>query len=323
MPVVACPVSNCNYKTEDVEVSLAVALLNLHNNEHLMRATDQQSENKQKPPKMERPRIGKESSEETWNMFLTRWRLFTRATKMTAEETVQQLFACCEEDLGDDILRGHPNSVSGTVDGLLEIIKRLGVIPVAISVRRSELISTKQDHGEGIRSYVAKLRGKAATCAYTMDCRSDTCNHVINFTDIILKDVLVAGLSDDDIKKDVLGWADLDGKTVEETINFIEAKEMAREALSKYTVTAALSTYKAKPKEYKIMQEKVSCKECNKLTEKFVWSKRVGKMVECTQCYNCWRRLSKNSKRPKEERKPNKQDEANTIIVGAMEMQRR
>ena len=107
---------------------------------------------------------------------------------MTSEETVQQLFACCDEDLGDDILRGHPSAVSGSVEQLLDVIKKLAVLPVAISVRRSELINTKQEHGEGIRSYLAKLRGKAATCSYTMACPSTNCNQSISYS--FLKHIL-------------------------------------------------------------------------------------------------------------------------------------
>ena len=155
MVVIECPVTGCDYKTPDYEVSLVIPLLNLHNNEHVRNTSiEVQSGNKQKPPKIERPKIGKESSEETWNVFRTRWTMFERGTEMTQEETIQQLFNCCDMDLGDEILRGHPNSVSGTVNGLMEVIKKLAVLPVALSVRRAELISTKQDHGEGIHSFV-------------------------------------------------------------------------------------------------------------------------------------------------------------------------
>ena len=55
-----------------------------------------------------------------------------------------------------------------------------------------------------------------------------------DFTDIIVKDVLVAGLVDEDIKKDVLGWSELDTKDVNETVAFIESKEMARDALNQH-----------------------------------------------------------------------------------------
>ena len=35
-------------------------------------------------------------------------------------------------------------------------------------------------------------------------------------------------LTDEDIRKEVLGWRSLDGKDVNQTIGFIEAKELAR-----------------------------------------------------------------------------------------------
>ena len=87
----------------------------------------------------------------------------------------QTLFQCCEEELGDDILRSHPNATNGSEQELLNIVKKLAVTPVAVSVRRSELLSTKQDHGENIRSFHARINGKAATCAYSVNCSSETC----------------------------------------------------------------------------------------------------------------------------------------------------
>ena len=290
MVVIACPVTGCNYETPDVEASVVASLLNLHNNEHLRNGSpgETRSAKKQKPPKLERPKIGKESSEENWNIFCTRWTMFVRDTEMTTEETLHQLFNCCDDELGDEILRGYPNAISGTERELLDVIKKLAVFPVAISVRRSELISTRQDHGEGIRSFVAKLKGKAATCAYTANCTSSTCEQIINFTDVIVKDVIVAGLVDDDIKKDVLGWADLDIKSVDETVNFIEAKEKARDALAKHTtINAALSTHRSSNKTSgKESPEKIACEDCDALTEKYVWSKKSKKMVDCVTVYH-------------------------------------
>ena len=55
-----------------------------------------------------------------------------------------------------------------------------------------------------------------------------------DYTDTIVKDVLVAGLADKCIKNEVLGWSNLDTKTVNETITFIESKEMV---FSVYSLT--------------------------------------------------------------------------------------
>ena len=180
---------------------------------------------------MIRPKISTGSSEETWNTFNTRWTMFKRGIALTAINTVQQLFQCCDDDLGDAILRGNPTAAEGTESQLLAAIKQMAVIPIAVSVRRAELLATKQDHGENVRAFYAKVRGKVNTCSYSITCSSDICNQVIDFTDIMVEDVVVAGLADEETKKEVLGWSDLDNNLAG-TVTFIEAKEMARDALA-------------------------------------------------------------------------------------------
>ena len=275
MPVIDCPIDGCNYNTGDVEANIAVALLTIHNNVHVAG----NSATKQRPPKLDRPSIGKESSEEVWNTFKTRWQMFKRGTHLSADDTVQQLFQCCEEDLGDAILKSYATAVSGTEQQLLEAIKQLAVIPVAISVKRTELLSLQQDRGENGRSFMARLKGKATTCAYSLTCPRQGCDQVIDFTDVMVKDVLVSGLCDDDIKKEVLGWAELDNKNVNETVAFIEAKEMACDALVPQISTAAMSSYKRGTRSNVGPQkEKISCNSCQQEMNKFVWSKHKKTM---------------------------------------------
>ena len=131
-------------------------------------------------------------------------------TSLSENEIIQHLFECCEEDLGIwedlDILKCHPSSVRETEEHLLSLIKRMAVIPAAVSVKRSDLLSTKQDHGENARSFFARIN--------------------VDFTEIIVKDVLISGFADVDIKNEILGCPELDNKSVQETVTFIEAKEM-------------------------------------------------------------------------------------------------
>ena len=74
-----------------------------------------------------------------------------------------------------------------------------------------------------------------------MNCPGADCNLQVDFTDEIVKGVLVSGLSDDDIRKEVLGWSELDTKTVKETVTFIESTEMARDALTKQIQTSGIT----------------------------------------------------------------------------------
>ena len=320
MPAIQCPIEGCQYETEDVEASIAAALILVHGNIHKNESFSSTCK-RQKPPKLDRPHIGLDASEETWNSFITRWKMFTESSELTPQETVRQLFHCCEEDLGDKVLKGHPDAVSGDAQQLLEVIKKLAVVPVAVSVRRAELLSTRQDHGENIRSYVAKLQGKAATCNYSMVCSKSDCTQINNFTDTIVKDVVVAGLVDDEIKKEVLGWADLDDKNIEETVNFIEGKEMARDALMKQTVNAGISTYKSRIKggNSQTQTDKISCKDCGDQTEKFVWSKKQGRKVESSLCITCWKKSrSKRGKTRNNYVDKKDKDEVNALFVGAI-----
>ena len=55
---------------------------------------------------------------------------------------------------------------------------------------------------------------------------------------------MVTGLADEDIRKKALGWGSLDEKDVNETISFIQAKEMARDAMTQPAITASVSSYK-------------------------------------------------------------------------------
>ena len=219
MPFIRCPLTTCEYQTDDVEASVAAVLLTIHNNVHTA-APDSNNARvvRQRAPQIERPKIGRGSSEESWNSFTTRWTLFKRGTELSNAETVQHLFQCCDDDLGDAVLKSSPDAVNGTENNLLAAIKQLAVVPVAISVRRAELLTTRQDHGETAQAIFAKLKGKAATCSYSVTCSSNTCNQITDFTDSIVKDVFVAGLVDEEIKRDVLGWAELDTKDINSTV---------------------------------------------------------------------------------------------------------
>lgn len=315
MPVIQCPIAECPYRTEDVDAAIAAALLVIHNNVHVSAPTNANAATRQRAPKIERPKLSAGSSEETWNTFITRWSMFKRSTALAAAESVQQLFHCCDEDLGDALLKGHPDAVAGNEANLLSKIKKLAVIPVAICVRRAELLTTKQDHGENARAFYSKVKGKAATCSYSVDCSSGTCTQVIDFTNIMVKDVIIAGLADEDVKKDVLGWSDLDDRSLEETITFIEAKEMARDALNKGSIAAGLSSYKKAQSEAKTTP-KVQCKSCKAQIDKLVWSKRQKRMIECTLCMPCWKKS--NPRRGKPPSEDSTRDETSALIIGGV-----
>ena len=242
----------------------------------------------------------------------------SRTESLSPAEISQQLFECCDEDLGNDLLKNNSTSIIRTTEaGLLAMIKRLAVTPVAVSVRRSDLLTMTQCDGESARSFFARIKGKADTCAYSLECTSPTCAQVVDFTDIITKNVIVSGLSVDEVKREVLGWHDLDTRTVQQTVTYIEAKKMARDAMNKSSTNAALSPYKKKGKQRD--DAKGQCKDCHIDIDKFFWSQRQKKMVEKGFCSSRW---SKRSKEKSANRSNvtavNSRDDAGAITIGAI-----
>jgi hypothetical protein len=68
----------------------------------------------------------------------------------------------------------------------------------------------------------------------------------------IIKDVVVLGIADPDIQKDVLAWEELDVKDDKEVVAFVESKELARNAwVSSQSSAAAASSNAAAISSYR------------------------------------------------------------------------
>lgn len=70
-------------------------------------------------------------------------------------------------------------------------------------VARVTLHNMRQDRDEQVRNFTAKHRGQAGVCKFVITCPN--CNHEVNYTDTIVRDVLARGIADPDIQLDLLG----------------------------------------------------------------------------------------------------------------------
>ena len=145
----------------------------------------------------------------------------------------------------------------------LNSIKRLAVIPVVISVPCSDLWSIRHCDGESIRIFFTRIKGKAATCAYTVDCSQPTCNQ-----------------------------SGLDASFMEETVEVLNAKEMPKEVLNRNFSTNVISSFWQKKKHGKKNLSWINCQSCKNEIKTFCWSKRHKKLIEQKYCLVCWQKNS-------------------------------
>lgn len=158
-----------------------------------------------------------------------------------------QLFYCFSDSHQDLILKGRVNFEVLTKEQCLSTIKGYAIVRLTVGSQRSDLLSMTQDPGEPIREFQARVKGKGDLCAYQVmaKCSCATPTDVkVDFTDVIFKDVIVLGISDEAIKQETLGWTGLDNTNVNNTVIFIESKKIARNAMDGSSSSGAISSYK-------------------------------------------------------------------------------
>lgn len=297
MVKIACQYPGCDYSSENDSENVACTMLSSHNAVHLQPPTPTSTHVRtyNKPPPISRPEIKQDISAEEWYSVQEEWKRYKRITKLPESEFADQLFQCCERPLARLLLKENPDIIEEGEKALTEAIKKMAVLQVAISVRRFKLLSTKQEPGQLFREFFANVRASASTCDYTVPCPHACCREKehIDYTSRVVKDILVAGIVDNDIRQDVLGNPQLDSKIDKDIVKFVEEKEMAKNAC-KETSRAdinAMSAYRKQSKDD--TKHKLALKgKCNKCGKEFnlYMRYRSGKVNKepfptCVECF--------------------------------------
>ena len=288
---ISCPLPDCSYITDEVEPIVAAALLNIHVIQHQTASTPASSTPQPRGPKLERPRVDLGIDEETWNTFIRRWDTFRLGSDIDDTSAPRQLFHCTSEALGDLILKSDPTIITKSVMDVIAVIKSFAVIPVAVGVLRAELMQMSQSADEQFRTFAARVRGKAETCAFTTNvlCR---CGETMNadYTDEAIRDVLLAGTYDMDIRREALSTIGIQEKPVNDVIAFVESREMARNAVP-LAALSAVSTFK---RESKTKQQLSPASDATDINEPSTTDKH--KTGNCPECSNSFKLFSLNSR---------------------------
>ena len=239
MVIVNCTIDGCEFRTADTSEALAIALLANHGISHQIQPqASTGSSPAPRGPKLERPKVDVGVSIEEWNIFVRRWNVFRAGSGIDDASAPSQLFQCAGTALGDSLLKSNANATSLPFADLLTALRSLAIIPVGVGILRTELLQLRQDRDEAFRTYSARVRGKAETCEFAATC---TCGLAVDYTDHIIRDVLLSGILDSDIRREVLGTIDILKKPVNDVIAMVENKEMARNALPSASLSAMSS----------------------------------------------------------------------------------
>ena len=280
MLTIKCSIPECPYKTPECGEAVTCALLAAHST--IQMAGPPRAAVVIQGPKLKRPKVNIGVTLEEWNIFKLRWDVFVSGCGLDPDASSLQLFQCAGDELGDSLLKTDPSIVAA--------MKSLAVIVVAAGVMRAELVRMQQERDESFRAFAARERGIADTCAYITKCN---CLREVDFTDSIIKDVLIAGIADLDIRREVLGTSAILERAVNDVISLVESKEMAMNSLP--SSASGISSFKRgrpAPAAQTLPSDRSQtalCPDCKQTFALFSEGARRWNTRPHRQCIKCYR----------------------------------
>ena len=244
-PGLACSVPTCTYTTtdtvpDDTDIASKIQLLQIHTS-----AAHQGGAATRAPgvkAKMDPPRLQTGVDQQTWDQFMARWAIFKTTMGVDGGTASMWFFNCLDKDLGDEVLKANPGTPPQNIteDDLVACTKKLAVKVESKLIHRIRMGQAVQPPGTGVNNFVAKLKGLARQCSFTVTCKG--CGATTDYSEEVINDQLVRGLDDQDILADLLG-DDKTDRTLMETVQFITRKEQAK--VERGTVSCEISSASA------------------------------------------------------------------------------
>ena len=301
MAKVECQVAGCTGGAGGTRWSFeggdAVAAVWLGHHLKTHETADHAPERKPRPPPLQAPKLTGQCSEAKFGDFKKKWGFYKLSVDMPPGAVTSYLLGCLDEEIRTDVHAAHAEILTMSEDEVLAAIEQHAVQKRAISSLKVDLWRMRQDEGESVRKYYARVKELASQCQLTVACTNAGCRlrnpPYISYCDEIVKQVVISGIADKDIKKEVLGVAGIDGKNLAETLAVIEDKETAARSVEESaSSSAAMTSYKKIAANDKRLQGTGKCDKCTKVFKNKKVQSRKGKddvVTTFKECLECWK----------------------------------
>ena len=165
-----------------------------------------------------RPSVDLGCSAEQWDAFMNNWARFAMISELDDESMAPQCRACLTDRLKEAVNHHRGDIHCMDVKHLLRSVRYVAVEP-PIGVRRSLAHNSAQAAGEHYADFVTRVSGLISACEYKAPCphaekipdpegRRMLCGtagcKASDYSEDVLRNVLLAGIYDEDVKKCVL-----------------------------------------------------------------------------------------------------------------------
>ena len=243
---IGCPFPECRYTVPEEVDDQQLMNTCLHGHIQAMHSssisTPHEANGKSRLEKINRPSVTTGCSQDDFEFFKSEWDRYKDHSKEKDDGVLRDhLILCTDESLRKTLHRTLGDSIkTATMDDLLMAIQEIAVVKQSELLNLVNLLEQSQDRGESVRQYVARLRGMANLCGNKLTlCSVPTCNGKKMFKDTLILAALVKGLNDPETKKELL--SKVTELALDETIAFVEAREIGARSLSQLLPNASSS----------------------------------------------------------------------------------
>ena len=234
LPPMTCSAAGCEYSTPDGAPDFAAQLtcMSLHTQQAhpAQGAAGASAASADRPTckvdKRSRPTVSMEMSEHDWRFFLSEWEDYKRATGISGQNMLDELWSCMVPDLKRLAFDQGGKDLLNTEDLMLARLKLLAVSVLHAAVHTVALHEARQMAEESTKAFAARVRGIAANCHLSKDC---PCGKKVSFLEETVYHVVMAGLRDRDMQERCLSAAILKTITdINSLVEFCSAEESGR-----------------------------------------------------------------------------------------------
>ena len=230
MAPVPCSVPDCSYVTPEATDALMVRYLEIHNDAvHPPAAV---------VSKLPWPVFSLNMTEAEWQLKEAEWNSYIEQTPCSEDTKRLQLKAACDDSLRKRV-KDSGGWDLGTIPLVLARIKELAVIHKSLHLMNLDKMVQQPD--ENIGAFTARLTGTAEMCGMSVKC--NTCQVDISYRDEVVKQKIITGMFNPNIKERVLRRMKVDElPTLSALVEYIAAEETSVTAASEAAAAAPESS---------------------------------------------------------------------------------
>ena len=136
-----------------------------------------------------------------WEDFDREWHGYTAASNIDADHAPAYFLNCLDDEVKTTLYRQTADPNKMLIDDLIKSARTATVLQIPTGQRRFDAIKMQQAAGEKITQFYTRLRGAVLDCNFTVI--EPTTKVPVDFTDNILAMILLQGLADEEIRREI------------------------------------------------------------------------------------------------------------------------